>query len=317
MKRFKDNNSQNIVTSQNVFQRIQGKTLQTLRFINELRTLKNVTSLGEVELSGSPGVMVPVMPKVKENWSTIVEILSGVKQEDEKKVINLAYKLGGFGAALQVAEFIGKLPIQKTGFSYIGLHIMIGQGISWGIAQLKGGARAKFMQAGGQGIYDNIKNIMQKKYTFKRYKIDVSQGTVTYVPDVDKSMTLAEAAERMKGGLEDDGASFRHDGYLYHLKNQADADEINQMIEQLLKDEKADTLLSKYLPVAGVGTAWLGGGLYFRGSDPKNKNPNPKQRKTDAFGQPLSTTVSTPQQREIAQEETFKKLGIPVPKGNK
>ena len=318
MKRFKDNNSQNIVTSQkqNIY-----------RWINELRSLQNIASLGEVELTGHPGVMIPKMPDIKNNWSEVVKIMGGVKQKDEQQAINLAYKLGGVGAVMQVAEFLGKLPIVKTGFSYVGLYITIAQGISLLLAKLKVSARAKFMEEGGKGIYDSIKNILKKEYTFRRYKWVEPTGSFgstsgRWVPDTDKPLTLSKAADIiMNNGLEADGSSFRHSEggfkYLFHLKNQADADEINQMIYQLTEDDKVDALLSKYLPLAGFGTAGLGWSLYSRFSDPKTKNPNPKQRKTDALGQPVSITQSTPEQREQKQKETFERLGIPAPGGKK
>jgi hypothetical protein len=302
MKRFKDNNSQKIVTA------------QVRAWINRVRSIKPPASLGTVPIRGMGTVDVPKVPPIAENWEEISKIMAGVKQADELQAIQNA-KVGlAASPAIFLVNTFTKMPgLAKTSLHYLAIQLAAGELLALAIANLKPGQRALYMKAGG-GIYDKISKIFETKYPISVYELkkntsSFGSATPQYVFEHDELMTLKQIAAYLKNSPQPHPKGegvWTSDKYLFHFKNQDDVDEINHMIEQILKDERQDKNLSKWLPVLGPAATGAVSLAYKSGSDWRKKNPTP-QGKSESL-----TIITTDQKRKkSAREEMMKMIGSP------
>jgi hypothetical protein len=302
MKRFKDSNNK-IVTAQ----------LGLLyNIINKIRSIKPPSSLGTVQLkraTGNPDV--PRIPAIKENWEQISKALKGTRQEDDINAIKASATIFGVPAVYLAKEWIQHGQNMFTGVNYLAAQLAVAGLVSLTINTLKTGIRAKAMQAGG-GIYDKIKNIYKKKYEIETIEeIPSSMGSFgsPSVKTFPVDMTLKEIADALHSADNiDNNGSWIKGKFTYHFKNQSDVDEINHMLEQLLKDEELDTKISKYSPAASLILTPAFSLVYRKQSDwSQTTKPNVK-----VFGlnTPFKETPKPITQQDInkAQKEREEKI---------
>ncbi len=326
MKRFKDSNNK-IVTAQK---------WNPFNWINKLKSMKPPASLGLVKLQSLDGKPdVPMLPNIKQDWNKVSSAIKLLEPTNDKTPMDKILSIGnsgllGYPGFYLANQYLGSSINKFTGMPYLADQLMY-MGIIYTtlhIARTQGKVNA--LKAGG-GIYDKIKKIYEKEYVLKTYD-DVpgsgfggSFGTpskTTTIPGKDTKKTLKQIADMILASgtdLEGDGindGAWKISEKTYHFKNQADVDEINHMLTQLLKDEKLNTNLSTVAPLAALILPPAYAFTYRKSSNwstnkqdeklfgiPTGRSANPKPVNQQAIDK-------AEKEREEKQYELLKKRGL-------